>query len=141
MLLYNGFSELACLCYWAVRGSLTIHTPGQKLITRDRSNPVSKTRINWNVSPTFIFKFWHVFIYLKQRQKYITQKSILKFNKHNAPLCLRYSDLHTFVLQVQWQTYSCVEDPVIQLSLCLRFSDTSITKIKVQCYTYHCVKN
>ena len=42
-----------------------------------------------------------VFIYLKQRQKYITQKSILKFNKHNAPLCLRYSDLHTFVLQVQ----------------------------------------
>ena len=47
---------------------------------------------------------------------------------------------NTTVLKVQWQTYSCVKDPVIQLSLPYRFIDIPIIKLKVQYYTYHCVK-
>ena len=43
--------------------ALTAVTLGQKLVTRDRNNQVSKTRINGNFSPTFTFKFWHAFIY------------------------------------------------------------------------------
>ena len=42
--------------------ALTILTPGWKLITMDRSNPSSKTKIDGNVSPTFILNF-DMFLY------------------------------------------------------------------------------
>ena len=88
--------------------ALTILTPAQKLITKDRSNPLSKTRLNGNVSPTFIFKFWHVFIYLKQTQKHVTQKSILKINKNGKPIP---------GLKIQWYNYRCAKGSMILLSL------------------------
>ena len=37
--------------------TLTILTPGQKLITRGRSNPLSKITIKGNAFPTFIILF------------------------------------------------------------------------------------
>ena len=42
--------------------AFTILTPGQNLITRDRSNLLSKTRIYENVSSTFILNF-DMFLY------------------------------------------------------------------------------
>ena len=88
--------------------ALTILTPGQKLITKDRSNRLRKTRLNENVSPTFIFTFWQVFIYLKQTQKYVTQKSILKINKSGKPIP---------VLKIQCYNYRCAKGSVIHLVL------------------------
>ena len=49
--------------------SLTILTPGPKPITRDISNPQSKTRINGNVSLTLIFKFLTCFYKIETKTK------------------------------------------------------------------------
>ena len=38
--------------------TLTILTPGEKLMTRGKSNPLGKIRIKGNVFPTFIISYF-----------------------------------------------------------------------------------
>ena len=54
--------------------AFTILTPSQQLITRYMGDPLNKTRINVNVSLTFItncFKFCHFYILQKTKIYYL----------------------------------------------------------------------
>ena len=129
--------------------ALTILTPGWKLITMDRSNPSSKTKIDGNVSPTFILNF-DMFLYTWNEDNNILLKkqfwqstNIMHLYPWSIviyiPWCWRSSDNPIPVLKIHWYNYPCAEVSVTHQSISYKFSATPITVLKIQWYTYHCV--